>query len=482
MRLILPYHSYSHRAKKVSSRRLVNCYVESVPPPGKAPITLLRSPGIANWVNLTPLEGSEASAHIRGMAVHNNELYVVSGTTLYRIAEDATSTSIGTIAGSGFVRMASNGVELVIINNPDGYLYANGSLSQMNKVEFTDFGAKDVGYIDGFFVYIIPNGQTFFASEYFQDAGGLYVDAGTILPLNFDLAIGAPDKLVALMIDHRQIFLFGTDSIEVWYTAGGDGFPFQREQNGFIAVGCGAALSPTSADNTLFWLDNTRIARRLVDITPQRISTHAIEQIWREYDRVDDAYGFSYSFEGHLFWVLTFPTANATWVYDIATGEWHERSSRDASGRDAAWRVACHCYCYGKDIVGDSRSGRLGIIDPEVYTEWGELMRMEWIYPSVYAEGRRAFHKRLQIEFEAGVGLTTGQGMDPQVLLYVSDDGGTTFDAVPSRSIGKIGQYRYRSIWNRLGSSDDRVYKAAVSDPVRVTVVDSSLEVEGGRL
>jgi hypothetical protein len=474
MKLILPYSSYQHRARQVKSQRLVNCFVESVPPPSKTPITLLRSPGISDWVTL-------ATAPLRGLIVHDELLYAVSGTKLYSITEAGATTEIGSIQGTGLVRMATNGEELIVISNPVGYLYTGGTLSVMSKTNFTDFGAKDVGYIDGFFVYLTPSGQTFFSSEYFQDAGGLYVDAGTIDPLNFDLAIGLPDNLVSLLVDHRQLFLFGKDSIEIWYNAGSAGFPFLREQNGLIEVGCGAANTPVKADNTLFWIDDKRIARRLVDLTPQRISTHSIEQRWQDYTTVSDAYSVSYVHEGHWFWCVTFPTEGESWEFDISTNEWHERGSR-VNGVDQHWRVNTQCWCYGENIVGDSLSGKLGKVDANVFTEFGGLQRMEWTYPPVYAEGRRAFHKRLQIEFEAGVGLTSGQGSDPQVMLDVSDDGGKTFVALPTRSIGQIGQYRYRSIWNRLGSSDDRVYRAAISDPVMVAVVDSQLEIEGGRL
>jgi len=473
MKLILPYHSYTHRAKQLSSQRLLNCFVESVPQPGKTPIALLRSPGIMDWITL-PTSPIQASIE------HIDVLYVVAGNILYSVTEAGSYTALGTISGSGPIRMATNGTELVIVRRPNGYIYTT-SLVQISNAAFLAFGATDVTYIDGFMVYLALMGATFFSSENIQDSTGTYVDAGTIDPLNFDVAGGMPDDLLRVIVDHRQVFLFGKKSIEIWYNAGTGGFPFLREQNGLIEAGCVAAESPIKADNTLFWLDDKRIARRLADLTPQRISTHAIEERWQDYDVVDDAFSVVYYHEGHLFWALSFPTENATWEYDIATGEWHERSSR-LNGLEKVWRVTTQIWCYGKNIVGDSRSGKLGKIDPNTYTEWGDMLRMEWTYPSVYADGRRAFHKRLQIEFEMGVGLTTGQGSNPQVLLYVSDNGGVSFTALPTRSMGQIGQYRYRSIWNRLGSSDDRVYKAAVSDPVPVTVVDSQLEVEGGRL
>jgi hypothetical protein len=466
-KLVLPFHSYEHRSRQVASRRLVNCFAELMPPLSKSPHALMRAPGIHSWVTLP-------AGPVRGMGVHKGALYVVAGSTLYSVSSVGTVIPIGAVSGGDPVRMASNSTQLVVVSWPNGYIY-DGTLAPITDVDFTSRGASDVGMVDNFAIYVTRGSQRWFASD--------LDNASSIGNLSYADAIGGPDNLNSVLIDHRQIFLFGDETVEIWYNAGGDpDFPFLREQNGFIEVGCAAAGSPAKADNTVFWLDNHRVARRLNDYTPARISTHAIEQEWSEYATVSDATGFTFVHEGHWFYVLTFPSADATWVYDIATNEWHERSSRYADGHDGAWRVACAAYCYGLNLVGDTESSRIGFIDAETYTEWGDMLRMEWTYPAVYTDSRRAFHHRLQIDFQAGVGLTTGQGAMPEVMLYTSDDGGVSFTAVPSRSIGNIGEYQKRAIWCRLGSSRDRVYRAAVSDPVQVTVWDTQLEVEGGRL
>lgn len=467
MKLVLPLHSYRTRSAQVASRRLVNCYPEQVPLPGKAPLTLTRAPSIEDWITLPTYP-------IRGAIVHAGLLYVVAGNKLCSVSDAGTIATIGSIIGSGRVSMATNGTQLVIVSEPHGYIYSDATLAQITDPDFTVRGASDVECIDSFMVFIEPDTQNVFSSE--------FNDAGNFGPLATGPAFGSPDNLISLIVDHRQMFMFGTDSVELWYNAGGSPFPFLREQNGFIEVGCGAKASPVKADNTVFWLDDKRIARRLSDMTPQRVSTDAIDAHWQEFERVDDAYSLSYIHNGHTFWSLTFPSANETWEFDIATGEWHERSSRTATGGDGYWRAATMTWCYGANIVGDSRSGKLGKLRSGVYTEWGGIHRVAWTYPNVYGEGRRAFHKRLEIMFERGVGLTVGQGSDPQCMLYISDDGGKHSQAYQSRSMGMIGQYRARCIWNRMGVSDDRVYGAAVSDPVEFAVIDTQLEVEGGRL
>jgi hypothetical protein len=180
------------------------------------------------------------------------------------------------------------------------------------------------------------------------------------------------------------------------------------------------------------------------------------------------------TWDGHIWYVLTFP--EATWIYDITTQKWFERRSY---GYDN-WRVSCAVQLDGITYVGDSYSNKFGKLD-DTFTEFGDVLRMAWSYPAVYADRARAIHDRLEIVFESGVGIATGQGSDPYVSLEVSDDG-KTFREMPIKRLGKIGEYRNRAVWHRLGQSRDRVYRAYVSDPVRRKVADTVLEVVGGRL
>src|SRR5574343_188795 len=315
-KLLIPFHSYATRAKQFSGRRLVNCYAEQAPAQAKGPLGLMRAPGIDEWVTLP-------RSPVRGLATHNGTLYAVAGGRLYSISPGGSYTDLGTISGSGRVSMASNGQQLVIVAAPTGYVY-NGTLTEIIDADFTAWGASQVAVVDGFACFVTNGSQDWFHSD--------YLEADVYDGLNFAVAGGAsPDPLNAILVDHRQVFLFGTESVELWYNTGsGSGSPFARESNGVIEVGCGAPWSPCQADNTVFWLDNLRIARRLVDLVPVRVSTHALEQRWRDYDRVDDAYGFTFAHDGHTFWCLTFPSGGDTFLFDMATGEWCERRSRVA--------------------------------------------------------------------------------------------------------------------------------------------------------
>jgi hypothetical protein len=316
-------------------------------------------------------------------------------------------------------------------------------------------------------LFLEPDSGRFFGS----DLG----DVTSYDALNFATAEGAPDNAVGMKVDHRQVFLPGTKSCELWENTGIPGFPYERMINGFIELGCLNGRTVAKLDNSIFWLANDYTVRRLQGATPQRISEHWIEARLRA-SSVDAAKAYTCTFDGHLTYELSVP--EATFVYDVTTQKWHEREDFGASN----WKWRFPTEFDGRMLVGDRTSNAIGYLDFGTYDDAGDVLRMAWTYQPVYAEAARAFHKRLEIVVETGVGLTSGQGSDPEIMLDYSDDGGRTWKSLPNRKLGKIGEYRQRVTWYALGSARERVYRAAVSDPVRVNVVDTVLEVEGGRL
>jgi hypothetical protein len=180
-------------------------------------------------------------------------------------------------------------------------------------------GAVGCGFLDGWFVYNQPDSQIFWVLD---------STSTTVDPLYFASAEGSPDNLVTLIVDHREVWLFGTNSVEVWYDAGLPDFPLARIQGAFNEIGCLAAYSVAKLDNGLFWLGadarGNGIVYRSKGYSGERVSTHAVEWQIQQYSTLSDAVGYTYQQDGHSFYVLNFPNANTTWVYDVATGAWHE--------------------------------------------------------------------------------------------------------------------------------------------------------------
>ena len=183
-------------------------------------------------------------------------------------------------------------------------------------------GAVNVGYIDGYFVFNEPDSQKFWVTQ--------LLDGTSVDPLDFASAEGSPDGIVGLIVDHREVWLLGTNSVEVWYDAGLLDFPLQRIQGAFNEIGCVAPYSIAKLDNGIFWLGQDArgqgIVYRANGYTGQRISTHAVEWQIQQYGNLSDAIAYTYQQDGHSFYVLIFPSANTTWVYDVATQAWHERA------------------------------------------------------------------------------------------------------------------------------------------------------------
>jgi hypothetical protein len=459
--LPLPLHSYQLRSRPASPSRLVNCFPEKLPPGAKAPYALTRTPGIATW---TTVGNGPISAMLEALGY----LWVVSGSKLYRVDSNKVVTEIGTVGLSSRIDMANNITTIVVVNEPDAYYYdtTTSTFGQITDPDFTSRGASDVEFLDNYLLFTEPDSGRFFGS----DVGS----ATSFDSLNFATAEGSPDKLRGLKVDHRQVLLLGEKTIEIWELVGGGGFPFARAANGFVEQGCFNASMAAKQDNSVFWLAQDYTVRRLDGITPVRISQTGIEQALGSVT-IGSGQGFSYSQEGHLFYVMQFP--EGTFVYDATTKEWHERETYGYP----YWLAWSNAQFAGLELVGDVSSNRVGYLSPTTYADWGTTQRMEWTYQPVYAAGNRAFHDRLEVIMETGVGLTSGQGSDPEMMMDVSDDGGRTWQALPNMKIGKIGEHQKRVIWTQLGSSYDRVYRGAISDPVKATLIDTQLEARGAR-
>lgn len=453
----LPVHSYAHVSKPVGVERLVNCFAEAAPPEGKAPAALMRAPGIVTGVNVGTGVG-------RGLVRFGGQLYAVSGTGFYSISSGHVATLIGTVAGSDVVSFAANQNELVICDKSAvAYTYDGSTLAQITDGDW-DNGVQCCD-LDNYILFRKGDSGQFFSSD--------LADAASYDALYFATAEGAADKLVGIITDHRQVVLAGEHSIELWYNAGGGDFPFQRDVNGFIEIGCAAGATLAKADNSIYWLASDLTVRRLEGLTPVRVSQHGVEQAIATYD-VTDAYAFGYSHGGHIFYVLTFPD-QATWVYDATTREWHERQSYGLS----RWRPCAAAYCYGRNYVQDYETGKVGYLDTSTYTDWDDTQRLEATFPQVYNGGGRVFHQSFEIMAETGVGTVTGAGSDPQITLEMSDDSGRTWRTAATKSLGLLGEYRSRVRWERLGSSRDRVYRVSISDPVKVVLADATLVANG---
>jgi hypothetical protein len=465
--------SYVARSINAADNRMVNMFPEMTPDNGQTAAFLNRAPGLEFLQTV-------GTGPIRALWAHQtngSDFYVVSGGEVYKLnSMTGAPTLLGTVSGTGPVSIADNGTQIFFACNPDSYIY-NEVTNVFAQITDPDFpGAVTVGYLDGYFVFNEPNSQRVWVTSLLD---GLSVD-----PLDFASAEGSPDGLVGLIVDHREAWLFGTDSVEVWYDAGLPDFPLTRIQGAFNEIGCVAAFSIAKLDNGLFWLGTDArgqgIVYRANGYTGQRISTHAIEYAIAQYGDISDAIAYTYQQEGHAFYVLTFPSGDATWVYDVSTQAWHERAGWD-NGVFVRHRSNCQCNFGGNIIVGDYENGNIYQFSLDIYADNGGIQK--WLrswraLPTGQNNLKRTAHHSLQLNCESGVGLNDGQGSDPQAMLRWSDDGGHTWSNEHWSPMGKIGAYYQRVFWRRLGMTlklRDRVYEVSGTDPVKIAIMGAEL-------
>lgn len=482
--------SYVARSVNAADNRMVNLFPEIIPEGGKEPAFLSRCPGLTLYYDT----GAGADVYIRGVHAMNNgtagqRLFYVLGQQLYYLDDPGTGgTFVGNIGGGNTypnVQMVDNGTQLFILTGgPEAYIY-DTSTSALTKIVTADPdfpGANSVTYLDGYFVINKGNSQKVYVSALLD---GLSWD-----PLYFASAEGSPDFVIAVIAINKELWVLGESSTEVWYNAGTAGFPFAPIQGSFNEVGCSALRSVAKLDNSVFWLGRDSrgegIIYRSHGYQAQRISTHAIEWQIQQYSRVDDAVAWTYQQDGHLFYVLNFPTADATWVYDVATQAWHERASWDGT---SFHRHIANCAAFygpdsgatrptGQTIVGDN-NGVLYVLDPDAYSDNGtesKWLRSWRALPPGATNFKRTAHHSLQIDFESGVG--TAESPSPTASLRWSDDGGHNWTSGTSISMGANDNDRRRVIWRRLGMTRklrDRVYEVSGQAQTKVYIMGAEL-------
>src|SRR5262252_231908 len=315
-------------------------------------------------------------------------------------------------------------------------------------------------------------------------------------PLDFGVKEGHSDYIRSVLCDHEELWLLGTETIEVWSNIGSTldsggvaTFPFQRIPGAFVHDGSVATYAPCSVGAYTCWLGGTpsgqTVAYRALAFQPERISTHAQEQTWNAPDfRVDDCVSYAYRDGGHLFWVLNFWQQQATWVYDMTSGMWHERAGWDFTNklflRYKAWY---HVFIPewgtgGKHIVGDPATGNLYEASLDFYDDDGQAIEYLRAFPHLLNEDQNNYPHRFELYMETGTPAATFPAM--LVGLDWSDDRGHTFINRNFASGGVNGDYTRRVVWRRLGKSRDRVYRVGIEGSAKVALTDAFLEVTPG--
>ena len=473
MKIPLSFGHTEKFSKNVNAGKCINMMPVVNSSDSKNQITLSQSSGLDQWVELS-------TGPVRGMLVRLGVIYAVGGNTFYSVnIASGIATTIGTIStSSGKVWMEYNALpQIMISDGADGWVYDFSTLAAITDGDFP--GCASLGFMDDYATIVQPGTGKFWNSE--------INDFSTWLASDFVVAGGYPDNIVSHIADHRDAWLFGEKTTEVFKNSGDPtvGRVFQRLGGSFQEIGIAAAASPAKKDNVIFWLDNYLQVRKADGYNSEIISTPAISNLIQNLSITSDAIGMTYIQNGHTFYVITFPAGNLTIAYDhgesIKSGFplWHVKSSGTDGNK---WRGSCAVENNGIVYVGDATNGYIHKLKDNVYTDNGTAVLRVFTTQEVFDldERRMLFHHQLELEVESGVGLVTGQGSDPEIMMQYSDDGGHTWSYVSTKTIGKIGEYANRARWIGLGQSRNRIYKFSLSDPINLQIVSAYVKASIG--
>jgi hypothetical protein len=483
MRVNLTGAAYQARSVVAAAQRQLNLYSEPIPAAEGEPAraALFPTPGLT-------LLGTVGPGPIRGVwQATNQQFYVVSGSNVYVVDTTAwTGTLLGTITPTKTtpVSMMDNGLQLAIVDgSASGWqvTLSSNAFSIIIDGTGTFVGADRVDYLDTFFLFNKNATPQFIASDSL---------ALTFDPLWFANKSSASDLLASLIVVKREIGLIGVRSTEVWYNTGAADFPFAQMPGVFIDRGLHALYSLAGYDNAAYWLSQDHRGKGIVvkgagyEVT--RISTFAIETEFAKMAATTDAIGYTYELAGHAFYVLSFPTADKTWAYDITTGLWHELCWIDTNGIEHRHRGNCATAVNSFVVCGDWQNGNLYSMNITEATDNGVPIKRQRAFPHMIdGDNNRVSYSQFIADMEVGTATGTTYGTAPVVSLDWSDNRGASFGnpiaqsfaSALDASAGAAGEYLTSVQWQRLGLARDRVFRLTWSSPTSTALLGAFIDV-----
>lgn len=463
MRIPLVGGFYQSRSLIANAQKAVNLYTEINPKDSPSPTTQYPTAGLDLLI-----EGPVGAVRCT-FTSSAGELFRVVGTGVYYVAPDWSETLLGTISNYGTpVSMEDNGLVVLIVDGTsDGYAI-DMMTHQFGKIAATNFyGSNRVAYLDTFMLFNRPGTNQWYISLS-NSTFDMFVNqtpTAAFDPLDIAAKVGYPDPIQSIIVMHREVWLVGEKTTEIWYNAGNPDFTFGTQPGAFIEHGTVAKYSLVTQDLAVYWLSQDKqgqcVVMRGAGYAVQRISTHALENEFSKYATVSDAIGYTYQMEGHTICGLIFPSANKTWEYDEASKLWNERAWTNNNGILNRHRINCCANAYGKIVVGDWENGNLYAFNINNYTDNGNPITHIRSFPHIVNDGDRIIFNSFMADMECGQTLDLTD--DPKVSLRWSIDRGQTYGNAVLQSLGKAGDYRAFPQWSRLGYARDMVFELSWS-------------------
>lgn len=479
-RLPLIGGSYLARSIIASPTRCINYYPELNPKDALVPMTYYQRPG------LVPLASPSVPKPARGLwQASNGNGYCVIGDQVFQILPNWTLVLLGTLqpGRTNPTSATDNGTVILLVDGSNvGYTIelATGAFDLVNDPTGIFLGADRVDTIDSFVVWNMPGTDRFGST---LSGGPLVFDA-----TQFASKADYPDPLQTLIVNRHELLLLGLVKSEIWYDAGNPTFPFAELPGAYIEHGIAAKYSIAATDISVLWLGRDLQGQGVVfrqrGYQTTRISNHALERAIRLIDRavgISDAIGYCYQIEGHVFYTLTFPAGDETWVFDDSIADpmmaWHQEAWTDQDGQLRRHRGNCCAAIHGRNLVGDWENGTIYEMDLETYSDTvagiaspltcirtfphiGQLMANG---QPVSLAGQMVQFSQFVADIECGNSPVDVAGRPAMISLRWSDDRGKTFGQDVLQSSGELGQYLTQPQWPGLGIARDRIFELSHS-------------------
>lgn len=472
--LAIPFATSSYRSATlaISAQQLINFYAEiqSRNSDAKAPVPLIGSPGLISF-------GDVGAGPIRALIEMDDLLYAISGSSLYAVNSAGVGTALGAgiQPGANVLGISENGTQILTVDGVRGFTYNPGTLTYAQILDADFRASKTVTFLNSYFLLPALGTNEFFSSD--SDDGTSY-DATF-----FASAETNSDDVEAVLAHQQQAYITGHKGIEIWqFNPNTSNFPWNRYPGAAIQTGTAGPFAAKVHKEKIFYVGSDAKFYRLDGAEPVSIIDPGVASQWASYGDISDVFLMSMTWDDHEWIVITFPTANHTWIYDQTTGFFHERASYDSMGNSLGrWRANAYAKCYGKHLIGDAFTGKIGYLSASAYDEYGTMMPAIAVSPTLHNPGGKVFLSSLELLMQVGVGLLTGQGSDPKVFLDWSDDDGRTWSTFQlSASMGIIGDYKAIVRFTQLGSFASRIFRLTITDPVKRVVMSAIPKVQGG--
>lgn len=469
MRQEIPFNGGTQegRLKLVGAQKSVNLYPKVQNPGDKNKISLYSSPGLKFLVSI-------GSGPCRSNGVEfNDKLYFVSGSELISIDSGGSAASIGTLNTSGGqVSIVAGRDYIALVDGTDGYSYNGTTFAQIADADFPA-SPSHITYLDGYFIVNKGSSDAFYISA--------VEDPTAWAALDFANAESSPDDILAHTSNQKDLVLCGGTTTQVYYNSKNADFPFDPYPNGVVQVGIEAKHSLVNSVHGVFFLGRTKEGEvrivKLSGLQPTVISNDDLDWQIGQFTDASDATAWIEQDGDRTLYVINFPTADKTYCFDVVLPKelgWFEKKSWDI-GR---WRASGYGAIGKKRIIGDYLNSNFYTLDFNTFDENSNILERTRRAQIIHSDKKEITINELVLDCQVGVGLTTGQGDNPQIMLRYSHDGGETWSSELWEQLGKLGERNVEVYWSKLGSSRDWIFEISVTDPVEVNILGAYADIE----